>query len=116
MFFVAILLRQKTHKRTQTYIRNIEFIYANEMSMLLRLHDNRFREYQVLLDRTHPFMSMEQLGGYILSGVKIQSQKYDNYISNIQTQQTQTQKQNYNSNTENITTQQETQTQKKGKQ
>jgi len=41
------------------------------MAINLRLHDNWFREYQVLPRRTHPMMNMTQLGGYILSGIKI---------------------------------------------
>eukprot|EP00483_Globobulimina_turgida_P010011 UN10030 len=37
----------------------------------LRIHENWFREQQVLPQRTHPMVNMQHLGGYILSGIKV---------------------------------------------
>ena len=37
----------------------------------LQVHENWFREHQVLPQRTHPMVNMHHLGGYILSGIKV---------------------------------------------
>eukprot|EP01083_Nonionella_stella_P015665 43836_1 len=39
----------------------------------LKVYENWFREQQVLPQRTHPMVSMQHLGGYILSGIKVRT-------------------------------------------
>ena len=48
-----------------------QYIMSNGLGFLLKLYDNFFREIQVLPQRTHPHMNMNQLGGYILCGYKV---------------------------------------------
>ncbi|ETO22961.1 hypothetical protein RFI_14223 [Reticulomyxa filosa] len=41
------------------------------LAVNIRLYDNWFREYQVLPNRTRPILDMPQMGGYIVTGIKI---------------------------------------------
>eukprot|EP00497_Spongosphaera_streptacantha_P001757 TRINITY_DN2317_c0_g1_i1.p2 TRINITY_DN2317_c0_g1~~TRINITY_DN2317_c0_g1_i1.p2 ORF type:complete len:142 (+),score=26.97 TRINITY_DN2317_c0_g1_i1:194-619(+) len=43
----------------------------------LKLHDNWYREYQILPERTHPMMQMSSTGGYLLSGYRIKEDPGD---------------------------------------
>ena len=46
-------------------------LQKQELAINMRLSDTWMREYQVLKDRTHPFMTMSQSGGFILTGIKL---------------------------------------------
>ena len=55
-----------------TEIKDKFFVEAEENEAVsLRIHENWFREHQVLPHRTHPHVNMNQAGGYILSGIKV---------------------------------------------
>jgi len=44
------------------------------LAMNLRLSDSWYRQYQVLKNRTHPYNTISQSGGFLFTGVKVVSQ------------------------------------------
>merc|ERR1712129_408204 len=57
-----------------TEIKEKFFIQTTENEAVsLRIHENWFREHQILPQRTHPHVNMHQAGGYILSGIKVRT-------------------------------------------
>jgi hypothetical protein len=50
-------------------------LWDGEHAVQLVLCDNWLREYQVLPNRTHPLVNMSCSGGYLLSGIKVHSDR-----------------------------------------
>ncbi|XXG40270.1 hypothetical protein AAC387_Pa01g1032 [Persea americana] len=63
------------HQYLQPLATCLHNLQTAKMAVGLQISEPWLREYQVLPCRTHPFMQMSAFGGYILSGVRICSNK-----------------------------------------
>lgn len=51
----------------------------NPLILLPQLTECWLREWQILPERTHPFMSVKGTGGFVLSGLRVYVQRLDAY-------------------------------------
>jgi len=63
------------HQYLEPLAKCMHTLQVSKRAIGLQLSEPWLREYQVLSSRTHPHMQMNAFGGYILSGMRIQSEQ-----------------------------------------
>ncbi|CAL5025947.1 unnamed protein product [Urochloa decumbens] len=63
------------HQYLEPLAKCMHTLQVSKRAIGMQLSEPWLREYQVLPSRTHPHMQMNAFGGYILSGIRIQSEQ-----------------------------------------